>query len=125
MRRLMLLLGLFLLLYGTGPTSAYAHHSLVGGADCGTRVADDVGEMTKGRTDSMLITVDHTVGCKHVIVRNIVGTGLDESHGYAGQETNCVKYGRDEAVNIFRYYFDTEVDRESIAVKCSRYNGPD
>lgn len=124
MRRLTLILALLLL--AVLPARAYAHHSLAGGEDCGTRRVDNVAEMTKGRTDGMVLSVDHQIGCAHVILRNLVGTGIDESYGYAGQRENCVRYGQQEAAGIFTYYFDIKnVDPSSIPVTCSAYSGPD
>jgi hypothetical protein len=107
------------------PSMASAHHSAAGGAECGTLVEDSVSKMTKGRTDGMVVKVDHQVGCKHLIMKNLVGTGRGESYGYAGQEDNCVYAGQIDAANIFRFYFDVDVPPDSISVFCTRYNGPD
>lgn len=123
MRRLSILA--LLLLAALLPAPASAHHSAGGGADCGVREWDGVAGMTKGRTDGMVYSVDHTVGCKRVVLRNLVGTGIGESYGYPGQRETCVRYGREDAANVFRYYFDVEVDPASIAVVCSRYSGAD
>lgn len=124
MYRLMLWATIVIALMLPGPV--YAHHSLAGGEDCGTRRVDNVVEMTKGRTDGMVVSVDHQIGCARVILRNLVGTGLDESYGYAGQRENCVRYGQQEAAGIFRFYFDIpNVDPSSIPVTCSAYSGPD
>lgn len=107
---------------------AHASHSAGGGTGpdgCGERVDDSVGAMIKGRTDGMVISVDHRVGCKHLVMKNLVGTGRGESYGYSGQEDNCVRYGREQAVNTFALYFDVTVDPSTIEVRCSRYSGPD
>lgn len=116
---------LALLLALVMPTVASAHHSAAGGEDCGTLRADAVAEMVKGRTDGMVYAVDHQVGCKRLILRNLVGTGFGEAYDYPGQRANCVRWGQQDAANVYRYYFDTEIDPASVKVTCSRYSGPD
>lgn len=122
MKRLSIILALLVL--AVLPASTYAQ-SAGGSADCGVNEWDGVGFMTKGRTDGMVYSVDHTVGCKTVRIRNLVGTGTDEGYGYPGQESNCQRYGKQDAVNTFRYYFGVSVHPEDIKVSCGRYSGPD
>ena len=119
MRRLLLILALLAPVLVATP--AYASHA----PDCGVNEWDGVGFMVKGRTDGMVYSVDHSVGCKRVVIRNLVGTGTDESYGYAGQEANCQRYGKEDAVRTFRYYFHLDVSPGDINVQCGRYAGPD
>lgn len=110
------------------PPTALAHHSAAGGVgpgECGTLVSDQVALMTKGRTDGMVVTASYKLGCQSYATRNLVGTGLSESYGYPGQQANCEYYGRQDVVNTFRFYFDTEIDPAQVMVSCSRYSGPD
>lgn len=120
--RALLIAGLLLALTAV---PASAHHGMLSGPECGVREWDGVAFMTKGRTDGMVYQVDHTVGCKRVVIRNLVGTGRGESYGYAGQEANCQRYGKQDAVNTFNYYWHETVSPDDIAVTCSRYQGPD
>lgn len=122
MRRLIALLGFLLILT---PPPAYASHSMVGGADCGTFRFDAVSDMTKGRTDGMVVSADHQVGCKRYVYRNLIGTGRGEAYGYSGQQANCVHAGQVDVASFYRYYFDTEIDPSSVSVKCSAYSGSD
>lgn len=111
-----------------GPQIALAHHSQQGGVgpgECGDLVYDSVGLMTKGRTDGMVATASYSQGCQSYRLRTLVGTGRDESYGYAGQQSNCEYFGRQDVVNTFRYYFDTEINPDDVKVSCSRYSGPD
>lgn len=107
---------------------ALAHHSAAGGVgpgECGDLVSDQVALMTKGRTDGMVVTASYSHGCQSYTTRNLVGTGRDEAYGYPGQQANCEYFGRQDVVNTFRYYFDTEIDPSQVKVSCSRYSGPD
>jgi hypothetical protein len=126
MHRLILVLAL--LIVALLPAPAYAQ-SAAGSASCGVNEWDGVGFMTKGRTDGMVYSVDHTTrerGCEQTVrIRNLVGTGTDEAYGYPGQESNCQRYGKQDAVNTFRWYFGVQVDPASIQVICSRYSGSD
>jgi hypothetical protein len=100
-----------------------------GSADCGVKDIDMVSIMTKGRTDGMVATVNHTEharGCSQTVkLRTLIGTGRDESYGYPGQASNCELYAREDVSRTFKYYFGVEVDPSSIKVTCSPYNGPD
>lgn len=119
------LMFLVLVLAAVGAAGAVsASHSANGGAECGVNEWDGVGFMNKGRTDGMVFTVDHTVGCKTVKIRNMIGTGITEAYGYSGQQAACVAAGQRDAAMTFKYYFDTEIDPSSVKVACSRYAGP-
>jgi hypothetical protein len=110
------------------PTVALAHHSAAGGVgpgECGNLVSDQVGLMTKGRTDGMVVTASYSHGCQSYSTRNLVGSSQSESYGYPGQQANCEYFGRQDVVNTFRYYFDTEIDPAQVKVSCSKYTGPD
>jgi hypothetical protein len=109
-------------------TPALAHHSAAGGVgpgECGDLVSDQVSLMTKGRTDGMVVTASYSHGCQSYTTRNLVGTSTSESYGYPGQQANCEYFGRQDVVNTFRYYFDTEIDPNDVKVSCSKYTGPD
>jgi hypothetical protein len=107
---------------------ALASHSQQGGVgpgECGDLVYDSVSQMTKGRTDGMVATASYTKGCQSYALRTLVGTGRDESYGYPGQKENCEYFGRQDVVNTFKFYFDTEINLNDVKVSCSRYTGPD
>lgn len=123
MRRLLACLGLIVLL--ATPTPALASHSMAGGAACGDRTFDGVAEMTKGRTDGMVVTASYGEGCTSYRYRNLIGTGRGEAYGYAGQQENCERVGRLDVQNFYRYYFDREIDPSRVTVSCSPYAGPD
>lgn len=117
---------LFLVLAAVGAASpTHASHSMAGGAECGSRMFDGVADMTKGRTDGMVVTASYAVGCKSYQYRNFVGTSLSEAYGYSGQQANCVRVGQTDVANFFRLYFDTEIDPSAVKVSCSAYAGPD
>jgi hypothetical protein len=97
----------------------------MGGAECGDLVYDGVGQMTKGRTDGMVVSASFSTGCKSVSYKNLVGTGFTEAYDYSGQRSNCVRYGQEDVARMFRYYFDTEIDPSAVRVTCSKYQGPD
>jgi hypothetical protein len=110
------------------PQVALAHHSAAGGVgpgECGNLVSDQVGLMTKGRTDGMVVTASYSHGCQSYSTRNLVGSSFSESYGYAGQKENCEYFGRQDVVNTFRWYFDTEINPQDVKVSCSKYTGPD
>jgi hypothetical protein len=102
-----------------------ASHSAAGGAECGTFRSDSVAEMTKGRTDGLVISVDHQDGCARVVIKNLSPAGHGEAQGNAGQVARCERYGREEAAGVFRYYFDRDVAPADIAVSCLPYRGDD
>lgn len=106
-------------------TPVHASHSLAGGAECGSRSFDGVADMTKGRTDGMIVDASYSVGCKSYHYRNLVGTGINESYGYAGQKENCVRVGQTDVASFFAMYFDTEIDPGAVKVSCSPYFGAD
>jgi hypothetical protein len=111
-----------------GPQLALAHHSAAGGVgpgECGNLVSDQVGLMTKGRTDGMVATASYSQGCQSYRLRTLIGTGHDEAYGYPGQKENCEYFGRQDVVNTFAFYFDTIIDPAQVKVSCSRYVGPD
>lgn len=128
MKRLALILGLLVAVMS--PSASYASHSMAGGAECGERSFD--ADLIKGRTDSMLVIVDHTVGCKTYHYKNYVGADcVGEPCSPASmseriwQANECQRVGKLDTVNFFRFYFDTEIDPASVRVSCPLYGGPD
>jgi hypothetical protein len=107
------------------PAASHSQQGGVGPGECGDLVYDSVGLMTKGRTDGMVVSASYSQGCQSYRLRTLVGTGLSESYGYPGQQSNCEYFGRQDVVNTFRFYFDTEIDPAQVKVSCSRYSGPD
>jgi hypothetical protein len=109
---------------GFGFVSTVSAQSLIGSSkECGTYEFD--GDLVKGRTDGMVVRVDHTEGCYRYKFMTIVGTGLTEGYGYPGQQAMCEKAGREAAVGHFRYYRGMEIDPSSVKVSCTNYAGPD
>jgi hypothetical protein len=125
MRRFAAILGLLVASMAVLPPVALASHSMTGGAECGSRSFDGVADMTKGRTDGMVVTASYATGCKSYSYRNLIGTGLDEAYGYSGQQENCIRVGQTDVANFYRYYFDTEINPSDVKVSCSAYAGPD
>ena len=108
------------------PTADHAYsHSMAGGAECGDKSFDGVANMTKGRTDGMVVSASYSVGCKSYSYRNLVGTGLDEAYGYSGQEANCVRVGQTDVARFYEFYFDTKINPADVKVSCSAYSGAD
>jgi hypothetical protein len=68
---------------------------------CGVAEWDGVNFMTKGRTDGIIYSVDHTVGCSRVVLQNISPAGLGEAQGNAGQMARAQKYGKRDAARMF------------------------
>ena len=122
MRRFAAILGLLL---ASMSLPAYASHSMNGGAECGDKSFDGVANMTKGRTDGMVVTASYSTGCKSYQYRNLVGTGTAEAYGYSGQEDNCLRVGQTDVARFYRYYFDTEINPADVKVSCSAYSGDD
>lgn len=126
--RTILMLAVLVLAAVGAAVPAYAE-SAAGSADCGVNEWDGVGFMTKGRTDGMVYTVSHTTherGCDQTVkIRNLVGTGTAEAYGYPGQEANCQRYGKQDAVNTFRWYFGVTVNPADVRVICGAYAGDD
>lgn len=123
MRAFAAILGLLVAIVSLPALPVEAHHSWVGGADCGTHEWDDTTFLTKGRKGSdlgsMVGSVDHTVGCKRVVKKMLIFAGV------GGIEAACERRTRAAAVATFAYYFDTEVDPAAIKVTCRRYEGKD
>jgi hypothetical protein len=93
--------------------------------DCGTHEWHGEQEMTKGRTDGMVYSVDYSVGCHHLIMSNLSPAGRGEAQGNQGQRDRGIRYGQEDAARAFLYYFGIEVDPSTIPVKLTNYNGPD
>jgi hypothetical protein len=107
------------------PTASHSAGGGVGPGACGDLVYDSVSQMTKGRTDGMVVTASYARNCQSYRLRTLVGTSFSESYGYAGQQENCEYYGRQDVVHTFAFYFDTVIDPAQVTVSCSRYSGPD
>lgn len=122
MRRLILLFGFLLLTLWPAP--AYAHHGMVTW-ECGTHEIHVEQDMTKGRTDSLLIRVDHAAGCHHLIYTTISPAGNGEAQGNAGQVDRCVRYGKEDAVRMFSFAGHTQISADDIKVTCRPWTGGD
>lgn len=126
MHRLIMLLGFLLILLA--PPSAYAD-SLIGSSQaCGTYTWD--GSLTKGRTDSMVASYDHTEGCFRYTGFTVIGADREEmasnpTRERAWQTDECQKAGREAVVGHFKWYRGIDVSPESVHVTCTRYAGPD
>lgn len=121
MRRFALILGLLVAM--ASPSAIYADSLIGASKECGVYEFD--GDLVKGRTDGMVVRVDHAAGCYRYKFMTIIGTGTDESYGYAGQEALCRKAGREAAVGHFKNYRGMDIDPSSVKVSCTAYSGPD
>ena len=121
MRRLTLTLVFLAALMLPAPADA---QSLIGQSkDCGTYRFD--GDLVKGRTDSMIVKVDHTEGCYRYVFWTHIGTGIAEGYGYPGQQAACERAGREAAVGHFRWYRGMDIDGSRVQVACSAWAGGD
>lgn len=126
MRLLTIFLALLVLLLTTPPT--YASHGMVQLADCATH--EWSADLTKGRTDGMVVHVEHTIGCKTYIYTNLVGADREElasnsSRERAWQTNECQRIGKLDTVNLFNYGWHLDIDPASVHVTCTPYAGPD
>lgn len=135
MRRLTALLG-FLLMILFLPAPAFASHGMVSLPDCSTYEMHLEDDYVKGRTDAVIFHVDHSVevrpGCRdHAILSGVVPAGIGEAQGNRwqvgddGKSGMCAQYGREYAVGLYRYAWDTEIDPSSVNVTCSPWRGRD
>lgn len=123
--RVVLALALALALLATGlisPTpTAYAHHGMVSGPECGTYEWHGEQDYVKGRRDSLIYHVDYTVGCKHLVKSNVVAAGIGEAQSNSEQQARCQRDGKADTVAHFNYYWHTIVNHADVHVTCTRY----
>jgi hypothetical protein len=122
MRRFALILGL--LVATTAVPGLASAQSLIGSSkECGTYEFD--GDLVKGRTDGMVVRVDHTEGCYRYKFWTIIGTSMTESYGYPGQQAMCERAGREAAVGHFKWYRGIDISPASVRVSCTPWTGGD
>jgi hypothetical protein len=102
------------------PAPASAHHGLMQSDECGTYTYD--ADWTKGRRDSMVVKIHHTVGCFTYDYTNYVPAGYGEQQGNSWQMRTCDKH-RYVAQAHFRFYRHIEIDPADVKVRCDRYPG--
>jgi hypothetical protein len=121
MRRLLMILGFLLLMLA--PTPASAHHGMMSSDECGTYTFK--ADLTKGRTDSLLMRSTHTEGCFTYVYENYAPAGIGEAQGNPWQANYCVTEGQKDVARHFYYYRHLDIDPSSVKVSCGAYSGPD
>lgn len=109
---------------------AYAH-GMVTGPECGTYTW--AADLTKGRTNSVVVHVHHTelspTGCARTYdYTNYIGA--DKARELTKEETDwqmgeCDRAGRLDTLHLFDYYWHQQIDDSTVQVHCDRYHGPD
>lgn len=124
MKRALVLL--LLLVLALMPTPAHASHGMVTLPECGVR--EWSADLVKGRTGSVVVSVEHTVGCKTYRYRNYVGADREDqgsARETAWQLAECQRVGKLDTVRLFDYGWHTTVNPDDVRVSCTRYSGPD
>lgn len=116
----------------TVSTSATAYaDSLIGSSqECGTYRWD--GDLTKGRTDSMVVRVDHTEGCFRYVAWTHIGADREEMASDPGRERNwqrsaCMAAGRQMIRGHFKFYRGIDIDTKDVdgSITCDLWQGDD
>jgi len=146
MKRRLALLGFLLLTFAASPTlstpapafagedgGGYArpseqtppsyHHGMLSSDECGTYTWK--ADLTKGRTDSLLIHARHTEGCFTYDYTNYAPAGKGEAQGNGWQVDYCREEGQRDVARHFNYYRHLEIDPSSVRVTCTPYHGSD
>lgn len=102
------------------------NHGMMTGPDCGTH--SWVADLTKGRTNSIVVHVHHTVGCQTYDYTNYIGA--DRARQLTQEETDwqmkeCERAGKLDTLAVFDRYWHTMIDESTVQVSCIRYSGPD
>ena len=116
------------ILTGSGVADA---QSLIGvNKDCGTYRWD--GDLVKGRTDSMVVRVDHAEGCYRYVAYTHIGADREEMASDPGrerawQQSACMDAGRQMIHGHFKWYRGMDIDAKNVdgSIKCELWNGDD
>lgn len=122
---------LALLLTFTAFGTASANHGMVTLPECSTHTFD--ADLTKGRTNSIVVHVDHSVtvraGCVNTYhYTNYVGADREDqltNRETSWQMAECQRVGKLDTVNLFNYGFHQTINGDDVRVSCKRYSGPD
>jgi len=105
------------------PAPAWAQSAAGASQECGTYTWHE--DLTKGRTDGIVVHVKHTAGCFTYDYTNLSPAGNGEAQGNPWQMRNCIADGRTSTVGHFKYYRGVSINPEDVTVTCTRYQGPD
>jgi hypothetical protein len=109
---------------GDGGGYTVQSHSGAGGVaagECGFLERHTEEIYTKGTADALVYRAEVHNGCQRLVLSGLAAAGIGEAQGNEEQQARCLRNGRDDAVNAMRYYFDTEIDPESVRVGCYPY----
>lgn len=112
-------------------TEAAFAQSLAGfSQECGTYRWD--GDLVKGRTDSMIVRVDHTEGCFRYVAWTHIGADRDEMASdpvreRRWQQSACLNAGRQMIHGHFKFYRGLDIDAKNVdgSISCEPWAGGD